>query len=388
MAVEVGWLCVGGIELINDARVFSYLHNGLAGTNIAGSVAVASSGTHSTMVEAPYSDTYADAYGVPLDIDCADGFAPVCLECACPALVVAETYVDPATDDAPWYQSVSPCSAEFLGATALSIELLEATDRSQQPRTRFGGTPSPQRLLPRVMQVTARLFAASPAGIEWGRRWFYDVLAGACDGTADAAFLPYCPDDEFDDSVYRLLADTVLVDGPTMSDAGRFSGFRAVDVRFQLASSSPWLLGYPVECAAGRVPPGETLSCLVETNDWGGGQAIRVTLEDGDLNDLVVRAVPLAADQDCDDAAGGMPCSEFSVRDTQEGDVIVVDSGRRSALLTDISSKLDVSAIGYFDFAGPFHWIEAPPCTRLCVQVRNDGTGAPMVTIETVLREL
>ncbi len=388
MAVEVGWLCLGGIELINDARVLSYLHRGLAGSNIAASIGVTTSGVYSAMVEAPYADEYSDAYGEPLEVDCADGFFPVCLDCACPALVVTETYEDPATDDAPWYQASSPCSVEFLGATALSIEVLPATDRSQQPRTRFGGTPSPQRLLPRIMQVTARLFASSPAGIEWGKRWFYDVLAGACDGSADAVFLPFCPDGQFDESAYRLLADTILVDGPTLSDPGRFSGFRAVDVRFQLGSSSPWLLGYPVECASGRLLPGETLSCLVETDNWGGGQAIRVTLEDGDLDGLTVRAVPLAADQDCDDAAGGMPCSEFTVDGTQDGDVIVVDSARRSALLTDISSKLDVSAISYLDFAGPFHWIDAPPCTRLCVQVRNDGVGAPNVTIETVLREL
>lgn len=388
MAVEVGWLCVGGIELINDARVLSYIHQGLAGAALATSVGVQSSGTYSTMVEAPYSDTYDDAYGIPSEIDCADGFAPVCLDCVCPALVVSETFVDPATDDAPWYQSTSPSSAEFLGATALSIEVLAPTDRSQQARTRYGGTPSPQRLLPRVMQVTARLFASSPAGMEWGRRWFNDVLAGACEEGADAVFLPYCHDDEFDDTVYRLLADTVLVDGPTMVDAGRFSGFRAVDVRFQLASSAPWLLGYPIECTSGRVPPGASLTCLVETDDWGGGKALRVTLEDGDLNDVTVRAVPLAADQDCEDAATGMPCSEFTVTGTQEGDVIVVDSARHSALLTDISSKLDVSAISYLDFDGPFHWIDAPPCTRLCVEVRNDGVGAPLVTIETVVREL
>lgn len=388
MAVEVGWLCLGGIELINDARVLSYLHNGLAGANIAASIGVDTSGVYTGMVEAPYADTYSDAYGEPSSVNCGENFEPVCLECACPALVIGESYVDPATDDAPWWQASSPCSVEFLGATALSIEVLPATDRAQRPRTRFGGTPSPQRLLPRIMQVTARLFASSPAGLEWGKRWFYDVLAGACDGSADAVFLPFCPADQFDQTPYRMLADTVLVDGPTMSDPGRFSGFRAVDVRFQLGSSSPWLLGYPVECATGRVSPGATLSCLIETDAWGGGQALRVTLEDGDFNDVTVRAVPLAADQDCEDAATGMPCSEFTVQGAQDGDVLVVDSARRAALLTDISSKLDVSAISYLVFDGPFHWIEAPPCTRLCVQVRNDGVGAPNVTIETVVREL
>jgi hypothetical protein len=47
VSVEVGWLCVDGIELINDARVLSYLHRGLAGTAIATTIGARSSGSFS-----------------------------------------------------------------------------------------------------------------------------------------------------------------------------------------------------------------------------------------------------------------------------------------------------------------------------------------------------
>lgn len=387
MTVEVGWACLGGIEIINDARVLSYLRNGLAGAAMVPAVAVATSGTFSGMIEAPYSDIYSDAYGLPFTIDCADGFAPVCLECACAALTVTETYDDPATDDAPWYTSANTRSADFLGVLSTMIEMPPPTVRSQQPRTRFGGTPSPQQLGPRIVQVTAQLFAANSGGLEWGKRWLFDVLAGACDAPSDLTLLPFCPADETDlDAAYRILADTVLVDGPTFSDAGTFHDFRTCTVAFQVASSAPWLLGVPAECSTSRLTAGNSLSCLIETDDWGGGQAIRLTAT-GDIDGLHVTAIPLAADQDCP-LEGGMPCSEFTVTGTQDGDTLIIDSARRSALLTDISSKNDVSAIAYLDFDGPFHWIDAPPCTRLCVTVSNEGGGAADVTLETVLREL
>lgn len=342
-----------------------------------------------TYIGEGYAMHNSDDYGIPLTIDCGEGFAPVCLECACPTLTLDETFTDPATDDAPWYQAADPRSAEFLGAIAVTMDLPPATERTQAPRTRFGGTPSPQRLLPRIMQVTAQLFAATPGGLEWGKRWLYDVLAGACDGGADATFLPYCPaDDQDPDTVYRVLADTVLVDGPTFAGVGSFSGFRVVEARFQLSSVAPWLLGLPAVCSSGSIPTGGSESCLIETDDWGGGQAVRVELG-GDMAYVTVRAVPLAADQDCPVDGVGMACSEFTVGGgTQVGDVIVVDASRRSALLTDISSKNDVSAVPYLDFVGPFPWIEAPPCTRLCVTVINNGPGTVTYTVDTVRREL
>ena len=388
MPLEVGYLCLAGVELIHDARVFAYLYRGLAGSAISASIGVQTTGSVTGIVESPYSDVYSPNYGEELTINCGDGFAPVCLQCACPTLTLEEDFTDPETDDAPWFQASSPTSAEFLGATALVMELPPATARSQQPRVRFGGTPSPQRMLPRIMQVTARLFASTAAGMEWGKRWFNDVLAGTCDGGADAVFLPYCPTSEQDpDTVYRVLAETILVDGPTWVEIGAFGEFRALEARFQLASSAPWLLGLPYQCEHANLAPGGSTSCLIETDDWGGGQAVSVQLE-GDMNGVTVSAVPLAADQPCPVVGTSMHCSEFTVQGTQNGDVLIVDSSRRSALLTDTTSKNDVSAVPYLDFVGSFPWIDAPPCTRLCVTVTNNGSGAAEVTIDTVLREL
>jgi len=83
-----------------------------------------------------------------------------------------------------------------------------------------------------------------------------------------------------------------------------------------------------------------------------------------------------------------MACSEFTVSGTQAGDTLLIDSSRRAALLTDVTSKRDVSAVPFLNFAGPFPWIDAPPCTRLCVTVSN-AAGAPVnATIETVVTEL
>lgn len=388
MAPKVGWLCVGGIEVIHDARTLTYLHNGLAGGPLGASVAVFTSGEHTTTVELPYEDVYTDDYGEPFTVDCADGFAPVCLECACESLTILDDFVDPATDDAPWYQATSPQSADFLGFVATAIDVPPQISRSQQPRERFGGTPTPTQLLPRIIQVTAQMYAATDAGMEWGQRWLTDVLVGACEGGADVTYLPYCPEDTLAmEEVYRVLADSILVDAPTFTDGPGFREFFTGQVRFQMESVAPWILGVPVECDSDNLFPGESLNCLIETPDWGGSQAIRLEAT-GQIDGLTLRAVPLAADQPCPVDGTGMPCSEFTVDGTQEGDILIVDAGRRTALLTDITSKNDVSAIPYLDFDGPFPWVEAPPCTRLCVTVTNNGAGVAEVTLFTVLREL
>ena len=381
-------LALADLSLKSIKRHTSQLVDVLAVERIGPSPVQSITTSTRTYIGEGYAMHNSDPYGTLLTIDCADVYAPVCLQCACPTLTLEEDFTDPETDDAPWFQASSPTSAEFLGATALVMELPPATARSQQPRVRFGGTPSPQRLLPRIMQVTARLFAATPAGMEWGKRWFNDVLAGTCDGGADAVFLPYCPTSEQDpDTVYRVLAETILVDGPTWVEIGAFGEFRALEARFQLASSAPWLLGLPYQCEHANLAPGGSTSCLIETDDWGGGQAVSVQLE-GDMNGVTVSAVPLAADQPCPVVGTSMHCSEFTVQGTQNGDVLIVDSSRRSALLTDTTSKNDVSAVPYLDFVGSFPWIDAPPCTRLCVTVTNNGSGAAEVTIDTVLREL
>lgn len=341
-----------------------------------------------TYFGAGYAMHNSDIYGTEHTVDCADGFAPVCLECACPALTAGDAYVDPATDDAPWYQASVARSAEFLGVLSSTIDFPTPHVRLHVPRGRFGGTPAPEQLGPRIVQITAQLFAATSGGLEWGIRWLQDVVAGACGDPADMTILPFCPDDQFGlDAAYRVLPDCILVDGPHFTPAGLFHGFRVMNVAWQMSSASPWLTGLPQLCASRRLAPGATVSCLIETDDWGGGQAVLLQASGG-IDGLNVRAVPLAADQDCTDALTGMAAAEFTVTGTKPGDTLTVDASRRSALLTDVSSKLDVSAIAYLDFDGPFRWIDAPPCTRLCVTVTNNGAGIVDVSLSTVLREL
>lgn len=102
-----------------------------------------------------------------------------------PSTNLPRTFIDPVSDPAPWYDEVFPESADFLG---IWIEEITGTDStmSRGIESRLsgsgGGVLGPLRAKERQLGFRAKAFALTQAGMEYGMRWFVNVLSGdQCD---------------------------------------------------------------------------------------------------------------------------------------------------------------------------------------------------------------
>lgn len=232
------YLSLGGVEIANHVRLSAYLKS----------------------------------VGSPLDSVSA---------CVCPTLTAEmlgddADYVDPATDDAPWYDPDVPESEEFAGLLVLSIDGLDdyPVRRTVTNAITGGGVIGPARILPRTITVTGLLLGATCCGVEYGLHWLAEALTGctgtSCEGDCMTLFA-CCPDEEmttecFNEQHRRTLRRVALVEGPNVvarsgdgcqaGDCGA-AGADVVTVEFVLTAATPWLWTDPFPVLE-MVPPKDT----------------------------------------------------------------------------------------------------------------------------------
>lgn len=249
------YFTLGGVELANAVRLNAYLQ--------------------------------ADSVGSPLTQ------ASVCV---CPTLTAEslgdEPYVDPATDDAPWYDPAVPESEDFAGFLVLSMEGLDEypVARSVTNAITGGGVLGPARVLPRTIVVTGILLGATCCGVEYGLHWLQEALQGcagqACDGDCMELYA-CCPDEEmtpecFTETHRRTLRRVALIDGPRVTErvgngctAGECSsGADILTVEFTLVAATPWLWTESLPVLEARPPRDTGTDCVTwcikgATNDNG-----------------------------------------------------------------------------------------------------------------------
>lgn len=387
--LAAGWLCVDGVELVNHARTLTYLRNGLAGANWE--VAASNVGTVSGYVELPYDDEYVPEYFELVTHDCADGFIPLCLECVCAGMVaIDETFVDPASDEAPWYVAAKPASADFLGVLLDDIDDRPPTTRSMVKWASGGAGVSAWSPSERTAGFTATLVAATPAGMEWGRRWVSDVLIGGLCGqeASEVTFLPGCPDDGDDPALaYRRYARVVLIDPPRFTAVEDVPECEVMEARWQIAAGVPWLLSVPDLDDTTTVHPASSESFTIESDDWNGDVAGLVRIEAGATAATVaVEAYPVPDGETCPIPGTPNPCHAVTMTVAPYG-VVEIDSATEDAVYYNPTTKQPEPAWSLFDFDGPWSWLTVPPCSTVCVVVTNDGPGAVEVNAVGVVRE-
>ncbi|MFJ5037932.1 hypothetical protein [Streptomyces parvulus] len=217
--------------------------------------------------------------------------------CVCPTLTAEmlgdEPYVDPAADEAPWYDPNVPASEEFAGLMVLSIEGLDENPvkRNITNAVTGGGVLGPARTLPRTIVVTGILLGATCCGVEYGLHWLTEALQGCagqqCDGDCMEVYA-CCPDEEqtelcFQEEQRRTLRRVALVDGPTVTErngdgctSGECStGADILTVEFTLVAATPWLWTDLVPVLESRLPLDESETCITwclkgETGDDEG----------------------------------------------------------------------------------------------------------------------
>lgn len=232
-----GYFTIADSEVVNHARLQSYIDNGLVG-----------------------------------------GFEHL-EACGCPTLAesLGEVYVSPSTDPAPWYDAAVPASGEFAGFLLLSMTGHDTrpTTRSVSQAVTGGGVFGAQRVTPRTIVVSGVLLGSSCCGVSFGLKWLgqaLDTCVGVgCEG-ADMGVLSCCPSTDDPDifATYgRTMRRVALVSGPTVTRRagdGCESGCTAdvLFVEFVLTAGEPWLWSPAVEVLSQPVPTDDGSACI----DW------------------------------------------------------------------------------------------------------------------------
>lgn len=186
---------LAGIEIVNNTRTLTYLKNGLGPASVS---------------------VFTDCN------DCGN-----CSSCNCAAIVTllgcdgVTGYVDPVTDNAPWYSASIPESGGFLGMYIQEFTGLDSPfSRNVTETVNNGGVLSRSRLGTRELTWKGYLFGDTCCSVQYGFRWLkrtlsrFNASCRDCFGD-DLEILFCCPDtNETINSPFRLIKGVGLTEGP------------------------------------------------------------------------------------------------------------------------------------------------------------------------------
>lgn len=212
--------------------------------------------------------TYAQA------MNCSGATIQDCDSCGPQMAVALEdpngVYTDPVTDEAPWYSTTEPESADFAGFYQLEITGLQPGDITRSLTGRASGRGQflgPETWAAPQVVVTGLLLGKTPCATAYGYRWLRTALRGAvcgdgCEGE-DLTFLDCCPTwepggdpvDEIEPRL-RMLKGVKVISSPKIT--GQFGDSCAchdsstmLQVTFTLAADEPCVYRPPVEVVSG-----------------------------------------------------------------------------------------------------------------------------------------
>jgi hypothetical protein len=229
------YLCLGGVEITNSARVLAYMRNGLK--------------PHTMRIG----------------------------NCGCTdlgAMLGDPEYRLPALDTAappPWVDPAEPDSYDFAGLLVTEIEGIESAPVSRPVVDRIGdgAVVGRRRYGPRTITVSGLLVGGSCCAIDYGMRWLTTALRGSlpCASTGgcagdDLEYLTCCPQvcqdaPDFESAsacaepYWRTLREVSLVDAPKRTGTvgavcSCCDTCPAVQVTFTLLAGRPHALRLPV----------------------------------------------------------------------------------------------------------------------------------------------
>lgn len=200
------------------------------------------------IVNSARAAAYAVARGVPVQCD------------PCPDIAAAVgdlPYVDPVTDEAPWYDPNVPESAGVLGVLGLSVAGFDSSPLGREPVQLVGDGAAlgVARRSHREIAYTVLLITADECSLSYGLEWLSSALQGSSCGTCggdELCTFSCCPVDG--ERELRHLYGVGLLDGPQVSSTQYLpSGPVLATVTFSLAAAVPWIYREPLETLTGWV---------------------------------------------------------------------------------------------------------------------------------------
>lgn len=354
MSSWVGWMKWQGSEIANANRIVSYLENGLG---------------------------------------CSTGISLSGEGCECDAIDEGP-YVDPATDEAPWYVAVRPESADFLGVFLTEIQLGSPYGRVVTPASMGGSILGPQRVRGRTISFSGILVADSPPGLEYGRRWIAQALQ-SCD-LGNLCLLPACPGEGIDMDAaegFRTLKRVGLINGPTEVQIGDQRDL-VTSFEWQMASEVGYLYEDPQTCLDDQVLVDEEC-CILSTEEWIGDATAKITVESGSngyVSGVRVLATP-TKNGVCPATGTATPCSDFTIYGLPPGASLVVDGAERTVEVRQSASGTPIGGLDVIVPAeGIFQFVDVGACSQVCVCVSVEAGGAvnadTKVSVEQFNREV
>ncbi|WP_435111321.1 hypothetical protein [Nocardiopsis synnemataformans] len=248
--MDMNWLMLGGVEIVNTARVQAYTVGGCGGAQVGCSCP--------GLAQAIEGDDDFPGYGQ-----------------------------DPVSDGAPWVDPAVPESADFLGIVGLDGEGLSVGTASRTPVDLALGGANIGALRHRRREFTIKvtLVARSQAGLSYGSAWLASQLEGDDDcWGSEACLFAWCPSTAAEgDRAVRHLYDTGLLEGPTptaLFKASEEVWYQATE--FVLVAGNSYLYSDP----------------YIELDHRDGVQDI-VRVPPGGIEAECVDAPPCAYDPDC-----------------------------------------------------------------------------------------
>jgi hypothetical protein len=194
---------------------------------------------------------YATARGVPvrctpcLDLAAALGDAP---------------YIDPVTDEAPWYDPAVPESADVLGVLGLGVAGFDTSTLGRDPVELVGDGAAigPARRAHREIGYTVLLISAGDCALSYGLEWLSSALQGNACGTCtgdELCVFSCCPVEG--ERELRHVYDVGLLDGPQVTATQYLpTGVVLATVTFSLVAGTPWMYRQPLATLVDWVPLG------------------------------------------------------------------------------------------------------------------------------------
>lgn len=348
------YLCLGGVEIGNQARTAVYLENlGITGAMVS----------------------------MPID-------------CACIAL--DDGFSNPSSDPAPWYEPTRPESDDFLGFWPTDATFVDPLTRQVNQHGLSGSVIGPETAKGRILQVTGNLLARTPLAMQYGKRWLQEALRGSLCSRGgvsdDLIVLLTCPEgDEDPDTFYRTLVKSALVSGPVFTQLSALPQYSVLAASFVLVSSHPYLYLQPVR-AIDELDLSVERNASLTTPTWMGEGTFSFSLTNGGTTtstDILITG-QISLDGDCPITGSGLSVPltfSYLIPSLAPEDTLVIDGARRQVSLIDASSKSAFPGYPSIDFEGPFLWPDVGACTTMCVSV-SGGNSDTVLTVDTYLMEL